>query len=398
MKRKEFLPYGRPFIDEDDISAVKATVANGWLTTGPAVREFEKAFTRVLGVKHAVALNSCTAGLHLGLLALGVGPGDEVIMPSLSFVAGANCTIQIGANPVFCDVDPETLCLSVRTIEPLVTDRTKVIMSMHYAGRPASAEPIVNFARARGIAVLEDAALAIGMLDNGKWAGNVSDAAVYSFYATKNVTSAEGGMFVTNNDELMEKIRILSLHGMDRDAWKRYERGGSWRYDIVTAGYKYNMPDLAAVLGIAQLAKLKSMQRRRDQIASQYVRALSGIPGVSPAGISRMGPQDRHSWCMFVISVDESLAGVSRDSLINYLRESNIGTSVHYIPSHLFSAYRDREHASLSVTERLWTTLISLPLYPSMSDADVEDVIDAISSGIPGSSAKSEEKRAGARP
>lgn len=376
--REAFLPYGRPFIDESDIEAVGLTVRNGWLTTGPAVRNFERAFSELCGVKHAVALNSCTAALHLGLLALGVGIGDEVIMPSLSFVAGANCVVQLGAAPVFCDVDAETLCLSVETVEPLVTARTKVIMLMHYAGRPAATERMVDFCRQRGIAVLEDAALAIGMSDNGQCAGAFSDAAAYSFYATKNVTSAEGGMLVTNDSEIADKVRILSLHGMDRDAWKRYERGGSWRYDIVAAGYKYNMPDLAAVLGLAQLKKLQIMQVRREEIASRYLAAIPHITGIEPAGLGQIGPRDKHSWCMFVVQVDEHAAGVTRDALIEHLRDANIGTSVHYIPSHLFTAYRDRRHAPLPVTERVWQTLISLPLYPSMSERDVADVVDAI--------------------
>jgi len=380
--RETFLPYGRPFIDAADIEAVGSTVRNGWLTTGPAVRSFEHAFSELCGVKYAVALNSCTAGLHLGLLALGVGPGDEVIMPSLSFVAGANCTVQVGASPIFCDVDPATLCLTVETVQPLVTSRTKAIMTMHYAGRPASTEPMVTFAQKRGIAILEDAALAIGMIDAGRWAGARSDAAVYSFYATKNVTSAEGGMLVTNSPDLAEKVRLLSLHGMDRDAWKRYERGGSWRYDIIATGYKYNMSDLAAVLGITQLNKLPFMQRRREEIANQYVDAISSIPGIEPAAIGQLTPDDRHSWCMFVIDVDRNACGVSRDGLIDRLRDGNIGTSVHYIPSHLFSAYRERAHSPLPVTESIWQRLISLPLYPSMSDSDVRDVIEAIDTAL----------------
>jgi dTDP-4-amino-4,6-dideoxygalactose transaminase len=376
--RSEFLPYCRPDIDAADIAAVIDTLQHGWLTTGPKVRQFEAEFAQRAGTKHAVALNSCTAGLHLGMLALGIGPGDEVVLPSLSFVAGANCVLQIGATPVFCDVDPQTLSVSVQTVEAAVTPKTKAIMTMHYAGRPASAEPIVAFARRREIAVLEDAALAIGMLDDGKWSGTRAQAAVYSFYATKNITTAEGGMFVTNDDELMEKVRILGLHGMDRDAWKRYERGGSWRYDIVEHGYKDNMPDMAAVLGISQLRRLDAMQRRRGEIAGAYIEAFREIPGIEPAGIGKMKPTDRHSWCVFPIFVDESKAGISRDAMVEALAGANIGTSVHYIPTHMFSSFRNVPHGKLPVTEAVWERLISLPLYPLMTDSDIDDVVTAV--------------------
>jgi dTDP-4-amino-4,6-dideoxygalactose transaminase len=381
--RNEFLPYCRPFIDQDDIAAVTDTLSRGWLTTGPKVREFEQLFGAAAGVKHAVALNSCTAAIHLGFLALGAGEGDEIVMPSLSFVAGANCAVQIGATPVFCDVDPKTLCLSVETIERVVTPRTKIIMTMHYAGRPANAAPIVAWAKPRGIKVFEDAALAIGMLDDGEWSGTRADAAAYSFYATKNVTSAEGGMFLTNDDALMERVRILALHGMDRDAWKRYTSAGSWRYDIVEHGYKDNMPDLAAALGISQLKKLDTMQRRRDEIAQRFIAGVEEIPGISVGGLGELGAKDRHSWCMFPILVDEREAGIGRDKLIEDLKAKNIGTSVHYIPSHHFTAHK-RLKADVPVTEALWQRLISLPLFPGMSDADVADVIEALRTSVPG--------------
>ena len=382
-KRAEFLPYCRPAIDAEDAEAVADTLRRGWLTTGPGVAEFQRSFAQASGAKHAIALNSATAGLHLSLLAAGIGPGDEVIVPALSFVAGPNCVRQAGATPVFCDVDPGSLCLNVDTIAPRVTSATRAVMTMHYAGRPAAAAPIAAFCKARGIAVIEDAALSVGMHDDGAWPGALTDAAVYSFYATKNVTTAEGGMLVTNDDEFADRVRTLSLHGMDKDAWKRYERGGSWRYDIIATGYKYNMPDTAAVLGIRQLGKLAAHQGRREAIAARYVEALATIDGVSAAATGSMGPRDRHSWCMFPIAIEAQDAGITRDDAIDALRDRNIGTSVHYIPSHLFTAYRDAAHAPLPVTEREWQKLISLPLYPGMSDADVEDVVAALRDAIP---------------
>jgi dTDP-4-amino-4,6-dideoxygalactose transaminase len=386
-KRREFLPYCRPAIDAEDAEAVADTLRRGWLTTGPGAIEFERLFAQAAGARHAVALNSCTAGLHLALLAAGVGPGDEVIVPALSFVAGANCIRQVGAKPIFCDVEASSLCLSADTIAARLTPATKAVMTMHYAGRPASAAPIAALCRQRGIAMIEDAALSVGMLDDGQWPGRHSDAAVYSFYATKNVTTAEGGMLVTNDDAFAERVRVLALHGMDKDAWKRYERGGSWRYDIVATGYKYNMPDTAAVLGIRQLRKLDANQRRREAIAARYLESLETIPGVTGAALGLMGPRDKHSWCMFPISVDESASGISRDDAVDALKVRNIGTSVHYIPTHLFSSYRDESNVNLPVTEREWLKLVSLPLFPGMADEDVDDVIDALRDCVPAAGA-----------
>lgn len=375
--RTTFLPYCRPFIDDDDIELVVDSLRRGWLTTGPKTKKFEETFAAMSGVKHAIGLNSCTAGLHLGLIALGVGPGDEVVMPSLTFVAGAQCARQIGATPVFCDVDLRTLCVNVETVDKVVTKRTKVIMPMHYGGRPVHVAEIVAYAEARGIRVLEDAAHALGTLDRGLWAGAVSDGAVYSFYPTKNITTAEGGVFITNDDAVAERVRVLSLHGMDRDAWKRYNQGGTWRYDVVATGYKYNMPDLSASLGLTQLGKLTNLQTRRDEIATRYLDALGGIPGVKPASQYMQHP-DRHSWCMFAVLLDAEQAGITRDDLIAELARANIGTSVHYIPTHLFSAYRSTLHAPLPATDSLWQRLLSLPLYPGMSATDAGDVIDAL--------------------
>ena len=386
MKREEFLPYCRPALGADDIAAVVDTLERGWLTTGPLVKRFEAEFAAACGVKHAIALNSCTSAMHLGLIALGVGPGDEVVLPSLSFVAAANLVLQLGAEPVFCDVEADSLCLTVATIERVTTTRTKAIVTMHYAGRPAAAAPISAFARSRGIAVLEDAALAVGTLDDGRWPGFHTDAAAFSFYATKNVTTAEGGMLVTRDDEIADRVRSLSLHGMDKDAWKRYERGGTWRYDVLETGYKYNMPDMAAAIGLTQLAKLPANQKRRDELAAAYLSALEDIPGVCAAALGSMGADDRHSWCVFPMLVDERAAGISRDALIEALRERNIGTSVHYIPSHLFSAYKHRRHGPLQVTETEWLKLVSLPLFPGMSDTDVADVAAAIKDSIPAAS------------
>ena len=381
--RETFLPYFRPDIDERTIAAVGDSLRNGWLTTGPKVRLFEERMAARCGVGEAVALNSATAGLHLALVAFGVGPGDEVVLPSLSFVSAAHCVRHCGATPVFCDVEEDTLCVSVRTIEACATPRTRAIITMPFAGRPLGNQAVYAYARGRGIRVLEDAALGVGTIDDGHWPGSAgSDAAVFSFYATKNLTSAEGGMLVTNDRQLAENVRLLALHGMDRDAWKRYTSGGTWRYDVSVLGFKYNMPDLAATLALGELERFDAMQRRREAIAAVYLDALEHIAGVTPAAIGRIGPDDRHSWCFFPISIAPN-GFITRDSVAVAMREANIGTSVHYIPSHTFSIYAGTT-PTLPVTDRVWPTLLSLPLFPGMSDADVDDVLAALSIAVAG--------------
>ena len=375
--RSAFLPYCRPDLTDDEIASVVESLRNGWLTSGPKVKQFESVFAQRSGVKHAVALSSCTAALHVALHAMDVGPGDEVVMPSLTFVAGAQCTLELGATPVFADVDSQTLSVSVETLDAVVTPKTKAIITMPYAGRPLGITEVVDYAHRRGIRVLEDAAHAAGTLDRGEWAGTRSDAAAYSFYATKNLTTAEGGMLVTNNAAIAERARVLGLHGMSKDAWNRYNASGSWRYDVLEPGFKYNLADPLAAIGVEQLRRLETMQARRDEIATHYRERLAAMPGLDvQAALSNDG--DRHSWCMFVILVNELYAGISRDALIEALTAAKIGTAVHYVPTHLFSGYRSLASTPLPNTEAMWERLISLPLYPSMTDDDVEDVLHAL--------------------
>lgn len=375
--RSELLQYYKPMIEEDDIAAVVDCMRNGWLTTGPMVKEFEAQLASASGVKHAIVVNSCTAALKLALVALGVGAGDEVIMPALTFVAGAECVKQLGAEPVFCDVDEETLCVTPTSVGAVISPKTKVVIPMHYGGQPAAIEKLIDSLKLRDIPVLEDAAHALGTLDRGKWPGTFSDAAAYSFYATKNITTAEGGVLLTNRDDLADKVRVLSLHGMDRDAWKRYMKGGTWKYDVTEFGYKCNLPDMAAALGLSQLNKVGRLQARREQLARQYIKRLEQIPGVTTFG-KVQEPPDRHSWCVFAIAIDEDVARISRDDLIEELRLRNIGTSVHFIPTHHFSAYRNAKTGDMAVTERVSRRMLSLPLYPGMSDADLDDVVTAL--------------------
>ncbi len=375
--RSSFLHYARPAMGDDEVAAVESAMRNGWLTTGPRTAIFEEAFTEKSGVPHAVALNSCTAGIHLALAALDIGAGDDVIMPSFSFVAGAQCTVEVGARPVFCDVEADTLSVSLRTIAPLITERTKAIITMPYAGRPLGIEEVCAHARARGIAVIEDAAHAAGTLDRGKWPGTRSTAAIFSFYATKNLSTGEGGMLLTNDSKLAARVRRLALHGMSRDAWGRYTEGGSWRYDVLEPGFKYNMSDIAASIGVAQLERLEALQQRRDEIASRYIASLRGVRGLSFQRFIE-GRDDRMSWCMFAILIDERITRVDRDQLVKELRRRKIGTSVHYIPTHWFTAYRKMAGRPLPNTEAIAGRILSLPLYPGMSDGDVTDVAEAV--------------------
>lgn len=307
---------------------------------------------------------------------MGVAPGDEVVMPSLTFVAGAQCAREIGAIPVFADIDERTLTVTADTVAAVTTERTRCIMPMHYAGRPAPVDEIVEFAKPRGIRVLEDAAHSVGMLSRGRWAGAVSDGAAFSFYPTKNITSGEGGLLLTNDQEIAARVRRLSLHGMSRDAWKRYTAGGSWQYDVVELGYKYNLPDLGAALAVGQFERLKELQSERERLARLYLDRLAMIPGVS-AITEFVDEPDRHAWCMFVVRVDPEEAGITRDALIDEFRTSNIGTSVHYIPTHLFTAYKDLP-AKVPVTDRIWERILSLPLYPGMTTQDVDDVTEVL--------------------
>ena len=375
--RSQYLPYCSPQVGELEVAFLQRCIGSTWLTSGPRVAELENTFARITGVEYAVAVNSCTAALHTGLIALGIGPGDEVIIPALTFVAAAQCVLATGATPVLCDVDRETLSISIETISAAISPKTRAIMPMHYAGRPVGIESIMQLARDRSIVVLEDAAHAGGMLDNGRWAGTRSHGAAYSFYSTKNITTGEGGMFVTNDAKVAQRVRRLALHGIDHHVWDRTMLSSPWRYDVVEMGFKYNMPDVAAAIGLAQIARLDSMQKRREEISARYLEGLEDIPGLRAVTRFLRDP-DRHSWCMFVIEVDPDVLGLTRDQLSDALHRHKIGTSVHYIPIHSFSAYRTIARADLSVTEAVSQHLLSLPAYPALSDADVEDVISAL--------------------
>ena len=364
-------------IGELEIAEVVATLRSGWLSTGPRVAEFEQAFAAYTGAPHAIALNSCTAGLHLSLLAAGVGPGDEVVTTPLTFCATANTVVHVGATPRFADVDPLTWNLSPASVLGALSPRTRAVIPVHYAGRPAAVSAFREIANRYGLVLVEDAAHCVEGRAEGAKIGTTGDLTCFSFYATKNLTTGEGGMVTTASAEWAARIRTLSLHGMSRDGWARYGRGGTPHYDVVMPGYKYNMMDLQAAIGLHQLAGIADRLRRREAIWRMYDEALADLPVTRPAAPARGDVHARH---LYTILVDCD-AGWQRDDLVEALSRDGISTSVHFRAVHLHSYYRDRfglTRGMFPVAERISDSTISLPLSAAMTDGDVALTIDAL--------------------
>ncbi|WP_408955101.1 DegT/DnrJ/EryC1/StrS family aminotransferase [Natroniella sp. ANB-PHB2] len=375
----EFIPFYKPYIDKKEINSVVESMESGWLTTGPKVKEFQNKFADYVGSKHALAVNSCTAGLHLLLVAAGIGEGDEVITTSMTFAATANVIVEVGAKPVLVDIDPKTFNMDIQDLERKITDKTKAIIPVHMAGQPCEMDEIMKLAKERDIYVFEDAAHAIWTKYKGKMVGNISDGTAFSFYATKNLCTGEGGMVTTNNDELAENIRINTLHGISRDAYDRYtNKEASWYYEIVTPGYKYNMPDINAAMGIEQLNKLEEMQKRRKEIADIYTEAFKEVPEVK---VPYVKDDIRHAWHLYIILLEVEMLKIDRNEFINKLTELNLGTSVHFIPIHFHPYYKENygfEEGDFPNCEYVFERNISLPFYPAMTDEQVYQVIDRV--------------------
>ena len=376
--RTSFLPFAAPLLGDEEIQGVVECLRSGWLTTGMKVREFEAKFAEYIGCKHAIAVNSCTSALHLALEAAGVGPGDEVITSPMTFTATAAVVEHLRARPVFVDVDAETLNLDPAGIERAITARTKAILPVHFAGQPCDMDAIEETARRHGLVVVEDAAHAVPARYKGRMVGTLSPLTCFSFYATKNITTGEGGMVTTNDDRYAERIRVMSLHGMSRDAWKRYMQGSAWSYEIVAPGFKYNLTDVAAAIGLPQLARCDAFHRRRVQIVQSYNEGFAGVRGVSTPTVR---DPKAHAWHLYVIQIHPDQLSVSRDAFIEALGKRNVGVSVHFIPLHIQPYYRDTYGyrpddfpRALAAFQRI----ISLPLYARMSDNDVQDVVDAV--------------------
>lgn len=375
--RSTFLPFSPPLIGDEEIAEVVDTLRSDWITTGPKTKRFESEFSQYVQAPAALALSSCTAALHTSLVALGVGPGDEVITTTLTFAASVNVIEHVGARPVLVDVEPDTLNMDPAWVERAITPRTKAIIVVHHSGHPADLDALRHLAESRGIALIEDAAHAIAARYKGWPIGSGNNPVAFSFYATKNLTTAEGGM-LTGDAELLDRCRVISLHGLNRDAWKRYGKEGSWYYEVVTPGFKYNMTDLQASLGLVQLRKLEAMQARRREIVAAYQEAFTPL-GVFQTPVAR--PEVDHAWHLYVLRLWPERLGITRNQFIEELKARNIGTSVHFIPIHIHPYYRDRygfKPQDFPVAYDSYERMVSLPLSPRMSDRDVADVIEAV--------------------
>ena len=373
-----FLPFAAPFIGPQEIEQVTECLRSGWLTRGQKVAEFEREFSIYIGAEHALAVNSCTSALHLALEAAGVGEGDEVITSPMTFTATAAVIEHLHAKPVFADVDAGTLNLDPAGIEARLTPRTRAILPVHFAGQACDMDPILELARARSLPVIEDAAHAIPTRHRGRMVGTLGDITCFSFYATKNVTTGEGGMVVTANATYAERMKLMHLHGMSRDAWKRYNQGGSWSYEVLAPGFKYNLTDLAAAIGIPQLRKCDAFHARRREIAKAYDAAFAALEGVAPPGVADFGA---HAWHLYVIQIDPGALRIGRDEFIERLTARGIGVSVHFIPLHLHPYYRGKygyEPSDFPRALAAYQRIISLPIYAKMSDTDVGRVIEAV--------------------
>ncbi len=373
LKTDRLIEFAPPSISSQEVKAVTQVLTSHWLTMGTKVSEFEKDFAQFCRIEYAVAVNSATAGLHLALLTLGIGKDDEVILPSYTFASCANTIVWTGARPVFADITQDGLLIDPTDIEKKITKKTKAIMVVHYGGQTAEMEPILHLAKKHNLKIIEDCAHSLGATYQGQLAGAMGDIGVFSFYATKNMTTGEGGMVVTRNTKIAERLKILRLHGLSADAYNRYSARGQWRYEIQEAGFKYNLTDIAAAIGIEQLKKLPSFNRERGEIAERYLQNLQGFELILP----KVLPGRQSVWHLFPVLVEPT----KRDALIEFLKKYNISTSVHFIPLHLQPFYREKfgtKIGDLPVTEEVFLREISLPIYPGLRNKEVEYIAKVI--------------------
>jgi UDP-4-amino-4,6-dideoxy-N-acetyl-beta-L-altrosamine transaminase len=384
-----FLPFALPVIEEEEISEVIDVLKSGWITTGPKVKLFEREFAEYIGCKHAIAVNSCTAALHLALEAIGIGEGDEIITSPMTFAATAEVIHYFKAKPVFVDIDPVTMNLDVEALEDTVKRKCryknkaklKAIIPVHYAGYPCDMETIMALASRFDLKIIEDAAHAFPTYYKQKMIGTIGDITCFSFYATKCITTTEGGMITTENEEWADRMRIMSLHGISKDAWKRYTAEGSWYYEIVAPGYKYNLTDIAAALGVAQLKKADIFMKRRRQIADMYHVAFQELKELDLPLANEGEEGTTHSWHLYVIRLNLQRLQIDRNGFIDELKRKGIGTSVHFIPLHIHPYYRETygyQPDDFPVAYKTYQRIISLPIYPKMTDIDVERVIESV--------------------
>lgn len=373
-----YLPFHVPEIDDEDIEAVVSVLRSGWLTTGSKARQFEQEFAAKVGARYAVALNSCTAALHLALEAIGLGEGDEVLVPTMTFAATAEVVTYFKAKPVLIDCLPATLNMDPDLLERSITPRTKAIIPVHFAGQPCDMTSILEVARRHNLRVIEDAAHAFPASYKGKVIGSISDCTCFSFYATKNITTGEGGMVTTDDPDWADRIRRMSLHGLSRDAWKRYTNQGSWYYEIVAPGFKYNLTDMAAALGLSQLHKADRFWKTRERYAALYAEGFRDLPEITPLVMQN---DVQHAWHLYVIQLDLDRLRITRDAFIERLQQQQIGCSVHFIPLHLHPYYRSTwgyRPEDFPVASRAFKSMVSLPLYSKMMESDIHRTIAAV--------------------
>ena len=379
LMNDQFLPMSRPSISEEEIAAVAEVLRSGWITTGPKNAAFEEAFALSCGAKHAIALSSATAGMHLALHALGIGPGDEVITPSLTWVSTVNLITLCGATPVFADIDRDTLMVTADTIKEKISDKTRLIIPVHMAGAALDLDPIRQLAEQHRLLLIEDAAHAAGTYYRDQAIGS-SGCAIFSFHPIKNITSGEGGMFCCDDDKLAERIRRLKFHGLGVDAFDRETHGRAPQAEVQEPGFKYNLPDMNAVLGLGQLKRLPEFNQKRSALAQRYLQLLEDVEQITPLGMPDYPMQ--HAWHLFIVRLDIEKAGMSRDDFMQALKQKNIGSGLHFRAVHNQKYYRENIQQSLSLPNTDWNSerILSLPLFPDMQLDDVERVVNTIKS------------------
>ena len=374
--RDSFLSFHRSIVGEEEIREVADTLRSGWITTGPRTQRFEQAFAAHVGVGDAIGLNSCTAGIHLALIDAGVGPGDEVILPAVSFPSAANMVVRQGAKPVFADVEVETLNLDVERFREALSERTRAVIAVHFAGHPCDLDGILAVAGERGLAVIEDCAHAMEAVYRGRRVGSLGDYGAFSFYATKNMTTGEGGMLVTRHADRVERLRVLSLHGISRDAWKRYSPEGYQHWETLCPGFKYNMYDVQAAMGLHQMQRVETWREVRKRWTERYDEAFSGLEALTPLRRMRYADPAYH---LYVVLLRLERLRVDRDRVLDALQAENIGVGVHFRAVHLHPYYRAHVPTGcLPVAEWATDRMLSLPLYPAMGEGDLEDVVRAV--------------------
>ncbi|WP_309441085.1 DegT/DnrJ/EryC1/StrS family aminotransferase [Bacillus tequilensis] len=377
MISKQFISFHRPDITNEELETVAETIKSGWISKGPKVIEFEKKLGEYLSAEHVISCNSGTAALHMALLALGVGEGDEVIVPSFTFCSSVNVILHVGATPVFADICEDDLCIDPEDVRQKLSPRTKAVIAVHFAGYPANLDELSGICKEHGLYLIEDAAHALGTRYKGKMIGTHGDAVCFSFYATKNITTGEGGALILQDEAAAERARLYGWHGITKNAWNRYGEKGSWRYDVLLPGFKYNMTDIQAALGLIQLKRAAEIQEKRTKIANYYASELINQSERAALPLTDIPSHVTHSWHLFILRVKKR-GEMERDQFIENMKAKHIGLSVHFIPVHMHPYYREHFPAKLPVTERIFSEIVSLPLYSQLSKENCQYIVQSI--------------------